>query len=76
MQPSMSGDFDPPMTRRELRASLAAFDLRWPFPRDCWNHGRIEIRPNRDSTAGHGAERPAPRYDIHEPSAFMARGQR
>lgn len=45
----MSGDFDPPMTRCELGASLAAFDLRWPFPRDGWNHGRTEIRPSRES---------------------------
>ncbi|HEY3108681.1 MAG TPA: hypothetical protein VGL23_08005 [Chloroflexota bacterium] len=45
----MTPDFDPPMTPDELRASLAAFELRWPFPEDGWTIGRSEIRPDRDS---------------------------
>src|SRR5438093_6743335 len=45
----MDAHFDPPMTADERAASLAAFDLRWPFPDDCWRFGRTEIRPDRAS---------------------------
>ena len=37
------------MTPEERRASLAAFDLRWPFPEDCWRIGRTDLRPDRGS---------------------------
>ena len=45
----MDADFDPAMTPEERAASLAAFELRWPFPDVCWLIGRTEIRPDRDS---------------------------
>jgi hypothetical protein len=45
----MTSDFDPPMTPDERRASLGAFDLRWPFPEDCWTIGRLQVRPDHDS---------------------------
>jgi hypothetical protein len=45
----MTPDFEPPMTPDGLRASLAAFELRWPFPEDCWRIGRAELRPDRRS---------------------------
>ena len=37
------------MAPEERAASLAAFELRWPFPDDCWRIGRTEIRPDRNS---------------------------
>jgi hypothetical protein len=45
----MKPDFDPPMAPDELRASLAAFELRWPFPEDRWTMGDLEFRPDRES---------------------------
>jgi hypothetical protein len=45
----MDADFDPAMTPEERATSLAAFELRWPFPETSWRIGRTELRPDRDS---------------------------
>ena len=45
----MDADFEPAMTPAERAASLAAFELRWPFPESSWRVGRMEIRPDRAS---------------------------
>jgi hypothetical protein len=37
------------MTPGERAASLAAFELRWPFPETGWRIGRTEMRPDRGS---------------------------
>src|SRR6266508_4487763 len=42
-------DFDPPISKAELEASLAAFDLRWPFPDESWRVGTLDVRPERES---------------------------
>jgi hypothetical protein len=45
----MEADFEPAMAPAERAASLVAFELRWPFPENCWRIGRTEIRPHGDS---------------------------
>jgi hypothetical protein len=39
------------LTMAALAASLAAFDLGWPFPMDCWRVGHMAIRPSQTSYA-------------------------
>jgi hypothetical protein len=45
----MDADVEPAMAPEERAASLAAFELRWPFPESAWRVSRTEIRPDHAS---------------------------